>query len=57
MGANRNDPNLSSVELRLDSLLAGRSDLELASAYAANSEMSLEIMEDFAAVDHVGFEW
>jgi hypothetical protein len=32
-------------------------DSELASAYAANSELSLEIIDEFAAVDQEGFKW
>jgi ABC-type uncharacterized transport system substrate-binding protein len=30
-------------------------DQKLASAYTANSELSLEILEEFAAVDREGF--
>jgi hypothetical protein len=55
MEMNRIESTQSSAEQQSDDTAVNHLDLELASAYAANSEMSLEIIEEFAAVDREGF--
>jgi hypothetical protein len=55
MVSNQNKLIRTSVEQQPDNMALKRFDLELASVYAANSEWSLEIIEEFAAVDQEGF--
>jgi hypothetical protein len=55
METNRNESTRSSTEQQSDDTAADHLDLELAFAYAANSELSLEITAEFAAVDREGF--
>jgi hypothetical protein len=55
MERNQIELTRSSADQQSDHMVADQIDLELASAYAANSEMSLEILEEFAAVDQEGF--
>jgi hypothetical protein len=57
MGKNQNESPRSSDEQQSDDTAINHFDSELASAYAANSKLSLEIIEEFAAVDHEGFKW
>lgn len=55
MERNTNESPQRSTEQQSDDAATNHLDMELASAYAANSEMSLEIIEEFAAVDQEGF--
>ena len=55
MERNRNELTRSFVEQQPGDMVADHLDSELASAYAANLEISLEITEEFAAVDQEGF--
>jgi hypothetical protein len=55
MDSNRIESSQTSVEQQSDDTAANHFDHELASSYAANSELSLEIMTEFAAVDQEGF--
>ena len=56
METNRNDLNRSYTEQQSNDTAINHFDLELASAYVANSKMSLEIIEEFAAVDQEEFK-
>jgi hypothetical protein len=51
MDSNRIESSQTSVEQQSDDTAANHFDHELASSYAANSELSMEIMEEFAMVD------
>ena len=55
METNRNDLTRSTAEKQANGVMERHIDLELALAYAANSEMSVEIMEEFTVVDQEGF--
>jgi hypothetical protein len=55
MEKKRNGLTQSSAEQQSDDTAMNRFDQKLATAYAANSEMSLEILKEFAAVDQEGF--
>jgi hypothetical protein len=56
METNKSELTRRSAEERSDGIVANQLELELASGYAANSKLSLEIIEDFAAVDQEGFQ-
>ncbi len=55
MESSRIELTLSSAGQQSGDMVTDNIDLELASAYAANSEMSSEIIREFAVVDQEGF--
>lgn len=53
---NRSELIRTAVEQLLDRMEKKEFERELAAAYAANAEMSLELAEEFAHVDREGFD-
>jgi predicted transcriptional regulator len=55
MEKNRSDLIRTAVEQLLDGIEKQKIEIELAAAYAANAEMNLELVKEFAHVDSEGF--
>ena len=55
LGRNRSELIRTAVEQLVDGLAAKRFELELAAAYTANAQMSVELAEEFEDVDREGF--
>ena len=55
LGKNRSELVRTAVEQLLDAIERRKFEAELAAAYAANSRMNLDLVEEFAHVDREGF--
>lgn len=55
LAKNRSELIRTAVEKLLEAEEKRRFEIELAAAYAANSQMNLDLIEEFASVDREGF--